>query len=57
LSQSDQFVDKAKLSGKPIEYHVLADYGHGPAWKRDTNIKQLQLISTYFKTGCGGAGL
>jgi acetyl esterase/lipase len=56
LSQSDQFVDKAKLSGKPIEYHVLADYGHGPAWKRDTNIKQLQLISTYFKTGCGGAG-
>lgn len=57
LNQSDLFVEKAKKSGQPVEYHVLADYGHGPAWKRETNIKQLQLISSYFKTGCGGSGL
>ena len=57
LSQSDEFVEKAKKSAQPVEYHVLADYGHGPAWKRDTNTKQLQLISSYFKTGCGGSGL
>jgi dipeptidyl aminopeptidase/acylaminoacyl peptidase len=57
LSQSDDFVEKAKKSGQPVEYHVLADYGHGPAWKRETNTKQLQLISSYFKTGCGGKGL
>ena len=57
LNQSDLFVEKAKNSGQPVEYHVLADYGHGPAWKRETNAKQLQLISSYFKTGCGGGGL
>lgn len=57
LNQSDLFVEKAKQSGQPVEYHVLADYAHGPAWKRDTNTKQLQLISSYFKTGCGGSGL
>ncbi len=57
LNQSDLFVEKAKKSGQPVEYHVLADYGHGPAWKRETNAKQLQLISSYFKTGCGGKGL
>jgi dienelactone hydrolase len=57
LNQSDLFVEKAKLSGQAVEYHVLADYGHGPAWRRETNAKQLQLISSYFKTGCGGNGL
>ena len=57
LNQSDLFVEKAKKSGQAVEYHVLADYGHGPAWKRETNTKQLQLISSYLKTGCGGSGL
>jgi len=57
LIQSDLFVDKAKAAGKPVEYHVLKDYAHGPAWTRQTNAQQLTLISDYLKTGCGGGGL
>jgi dipeptidyl aminopeptidase/acylaminoacyl peptidase len=57
VSQSDQFVQKAKASTQPVEYHVLADYGHGPAWRRETMTRQLQLISNYFRQGCGGGGL
>ena len=57
LEQSQLFVDKAKGAGKPVEFHVLTDYAHGPAWKRATNAEQLQLISDYFSKGCGGGGL
>ncbi len=57
LSQSELFVDRAKSAGKPVEYHVLKDYGHGPAWTRQTMTQQLSLISDYLKTGCGGGGL
>ena len=52
--QSDLFVDKAKSSGQKVEYHVLKDYAHGPAWTRQTMTTQLMLISDYFKTGCAG---
>lgn len=52
--QSDLFVDRAKSAGKPVEYHVLKDYAHGPAWKRETMTEQLTLISDYLKSGCGG---
>ena len=57
LIQSQLFVDKAKAAGKPVEFHVLSDYAHGPAWKRETNAEQLRLISDYFSKGCGGGGL
>jgi dipeptidyl aminopeptidase/acylaminoacyl peptidase len=57
LIQSQLFVDKAKAAGKPVEFHVLKDYAHGPAWKRETNAEQLQLISDYLGKGCGGGGL
>ncbi|RZJ09493.1 MAG: S9 family peptidase [Rubrivivax sp.] len=57
LIQSEIFVDKAKAAGKPVEYHVLADYAHGPAWTRKTMADQLNLISTYLATGCGKGGL
>jgi dipeptidyl aminopeptidase/acylaminoacyl peptidase len=57
LIQSELFVDKAKAAGKPVEYHVLKDYAHGPAWTRKTNADQLNLISTYLASGCGKGGL
>ncbi|MBV8033638.1 prolyl oligopeptidase family serine peptidase [Roseateles sp.] len=57
LIQSELFVDKAKAAGKPVEYHVLKDYAHGPAWTRQTNADQLNLISTYLGSGCGKDGL
>ena len=57
LIQSQLFVDKAKAAGKPVEFHVLKDYAHGPAWKRETNAEQLTLISDYLSKGCGGGGL
>jgi dienelactone hydrolase len=57
LTQSDLFVDRAKAAGKPVEYHVLKDYAHGPAWTRQTMTQQLTIISDYLKTGCGGGGL
>ncbi len=57
LNQSDLFVDRAKKSNKPVDYHVLKDYAHGPAWTRQTAADQLTLIRDYFKSGCGGAGL
>jgi dipeptidyl aminopeptidase/acylaminoacyl peptidase len=52
--QSDLFVDRAKSAGKPVEYHVLKDYAHGPAWTRQTMTQQLTIISDYLKSGCGG---
>lgn len=57
LSQSDLFVKSARKSSQPVEYHVLADYAHGNAWRRSTMTKQLQIISNYLATGCGGSGL
>jgi dienelactone hydrolase len=57
LVQSELFANKARANKQPIEYHVLADYGHGPSWTRDTMTRQLRLISDYFAKGCGGSGL
>lgn len=57
LIQSELFVDKAKAAGKPVEYHMLKDYAHGPAWTRKINADQLNLISDYLAKGCGGGGL
>lgn len=57
LIQSELFVSKAKGAGKPVEYHVLKDYAHGPAWTRKTMADQLGLISNYLGKGCGGGGL
>jgi dipeptidyl aminopeptidase/acylaminoacyl peptidase len=55
--QSEWFVDAAKQSKQPVDYHLLTDYGHGPAWTRATMTKQLKLISQYLSKGCGGSGL
>ena len=55
--QSEQFVNRARASGQAVQYHVLQDYGHGPAWTVDTNARQLKLISQYLASDCGGAGL
>jgi pimeloyl-ACP methyl ester carboxylesterase len=52
--QSDMFVDRAKKSSQRVDYHVLKDYAHGPAWTRQTMTEQLTLIRDYFKSGCGG---
>ena len=57
LVQSELFVNKAREARQPVEYHVLQDYGHGPAWTRETTAKQLKLISNYLAKGCGGGGL
>lgn len=55
--QSELFVNKAKGSGQPVDYHLLKDYAHGPAWRRQTIAHQLSLIGDYFRRGCGGKGL
>jgi len=52
--QSQWYVDRAKLSGQPVEYHVLADYAHGPAWTRAIFGQQLSYVETYLKQGCAG---
>lgn len=53
LIQSQLFVEKAKAAGRQVEYHVLNDYAHGPAWTRKTNTHQLELINNYLERGCG----
>lgn len=55
--QSKLFVDKARSAGRPVEYHVLPDYAHGPAWTREIMAQQLGLIDKYLSSGCGGGGL
>jgi len=57
LVQSELFVNKARAAKQPVEYHMLADYGHGPSWTRETMTRQLKLISSYLASGCGGSGL
>jgi len=57
LVQSEMFVDKARKSDQPVQYHVLKDYGHGPAWTREVMAQQLKLIEQYLAQGCGGSGL
>lgn len=57
LEQSIWFVNKAKQAGKPVVYHEIADYGHGPAWTRATMAEQLRLIDDYLAQECGGGGL
>lgn len=55
--QSVWFAEKAKKSGQPVEFHMLKDYGHGPAWTRAIMAQQLRYIDDYFSKGCGGGGL
>jgi dipeptidyl aminopeptidase/acylaminoacyl peptidase len=57
IVQSELFVDRARNSGQAVNYHALQDYGHGPAWTRETMTTQLKLISQYLSSGCGGSGL
>ena len=57
LIQSELFAEQARKSGLPVDYHVLADYGHGPAWTRSIMSQQLGLIDQYLGKGCGGSGL
>jgi dipeptidyl aminopeptidase/acylaminoacyl peptidase len=57
LVQSELFVDKARKSSQKVDYHVLKDYAHGPAWTREIMTSQLSLISQYLAKGCGGSGL
>ncbi len=54
LVQSEMFVNKARAAEHPVEYHVLKDYGHGPAWTRAINAQQLSLIERYLSKGCAG---
>lgn len=55
--QSESFVERARKSGQRVDYHVLSDYAHGPAWTRPIMKRQLELISQYLGSGCGGSGL
>jgi dipeptidyl aminopeptidase/acylaminoacyl peptidase len=55
--QSELFVEAARKSKQKVDYHVLQDYAHGPAWTRQTMARQLKLIDVYFSAGCGGSGL
>ncbi len=57
IEQSDWFVAKAKQSGKPVVYHKIADYAHGPAWTRKIMADQLGYIEDYLLNDCGGGGL
>ena len=57
LGQSEVFVNAARGSGQDVQFHVLKDYGHGPAWNRATAAEQLGYLESYFQTGCGGNGL
>lgn len=57
IEQSDWFVVKAKQSGKPVVYHKIADYAHGPAWTRKIMADQLGHIEDYLLNDCGGGGL
>lgn len=57
IEQSEWFVNKAKGSGQPVEFHAIADYAHGPAWTRSIMADQLRLIDDYLGKGCGGGGL
>ncbi len=57
VEQSQMFVDRARRSGQKVDYHVLPDYGHGPAWTHAIMTQQLRLIDQYLAQGCGGSGL
>lgn len=57
VEQSEGFVSRARGGGQTIQYELLPDYGHGPAWTRAIAARQLGLVDDYLKTGCGGAGL
>ena len=57
IEQSQWFVSEAKKSGKPVVYHELADYAHGPAWTRKIMAQQLGYVNDYLLSGCGGVGL
>jgi dipeptidyl aminopeptidase/acylaminoacyl peptidase len=54
LEQSEFFVKKAASAQHKVEYHMLKDYGHGPAWTRAINAQQLSLIDQYLSKGCAG---
>jgi len=54
---SDLFVGRARGSGQDIQYHLIKDYAHGPAWTREIMAEQLGYIDDYLRTGCGGSGL
>ena len=54
---SDLFVSRAQTSGQDIQYHLINDYAHGPAWTRAIMAQQLGYIDDYLKSGCGGHGL
>jgi dipeptidyl aminopeptidase/acylaminoacyl peptidase len=55
--QSEIFVSPARRSGQKVEYTLLKDYDHGPAWTRAIFGQQLKLIDDWFATGCGAGGL
>lgn len=55
--QSEIFVDKARKSSQPVQYHLIKDYDHGPAWTRQTMTDQLKYISSFLSEGCGKGGL
>ena len=57
IEQSEWFVNKARGSGQPVEFHAIADYAHGAAWTRAIMGDQLRLIDDYLGKGCGGGGL
>jgi dipeptidyl aminopeptidase/acylaminoacyl peptidase len=57
LEQSEGFVSQARSSGQNIQYEVIPDYGHGPAWTRAIAAQQLRLVDDYLKTSCGEGGL
>lgn len=57
IEQSEWFVNKAKAAGKPVVYHEIKDYAHGPAWTRKIMGDQLRVIDDYLANGCGGGGL
>jgi acetyl esterase/lipase len=57
LEQSEGFVSAARSSGQDIQYEVIPDYGHGPAWTRAIAAQQLRLVDDYLKNSCGEGGL
>ena len=50
-------IAEAKAAGKPVVYHEIKDYAHGPAWTRKIMGDQLRVIDDYLSKDCGGGGL
>jgi acetyl esterase/lipase len=55
--QAQIMYNKAKAAGKQVEFHLIKDFDHGPAWTRSIYQQHLDLIDEYLRNDCGPGGL